>query len=416
MKISINSNLMKLARLFKKNGAKLYLVGGCVRNAVIGIPSFDTDICSALSTDEICGFLDGTDFSYIIKNKELGTMDIVCDGNVWEYTTLRKENYADGGAHKPESVEFVKSLEVDSHRRDFSVNSIYVDIIKGEIIDPNDGIRDIKKKQIRAVVDPNLVFLHDGLRILRMIRFSSELNFKIDPKTFAGAHTHRANLSDISGERKRKELLELLSCSKKYPNHTKKKGYYYGLQKYNKLGIWKYFNLPIEKVRYSLVKKTELDSRFLALVVDITLSVDPHDKFAFLNNFLGADGLCFCSDEVDEMTNTICGYFDAMEAMNNKDYFFKYFNNFPKILPLIKAKSTNLAKKYNFFYKYLINNKIAIQIKDLDIKGADIKKKYPNIPQRRYSYILNELLSKVFDGVIKNSKQNLLEEVRNYDY
>ena len=76
----------------------------------------------------------------------------------------------------------------------------------------------------------------------------------------------------------------------------------------------------------------------------------------------------------------------------------------------------NLAKKYNFFYKYLINNKIAIQIKDLDIKGSDIKKKYPNIPQRRYSYILNELLSKVFDGVIKNSKQDLLEEVRNYDY
>ena len=75
-----------------------------------------------------------------------------------------------------------------------------------------------------------------------------------------------------------------------------------------------------------------------------------------------------------------------------------------------------MLKKYNFFYKYLINNKIAIQIKDLDIKGIDIKKKYPNIPQRRYSYILNELLSKVFDGVIKNSKQDLLEEVRNYDY
>lgn len=416
MKISINANLMKLAKLFKKNGGKLYLVGGCVRNAVLGIPSFDTDVCSALTIDTVCSFLEGTDFSCIIKNKELGTMDIVYEGNVWEYTTLRKENYADGGAHKPESVEFIKSLEIDSQRRDFSVNSIYVDIQKGEIIDPNDGLRDIKKKQLRAVVDPNLVFLHDGLRILRMIRFASELNFKIEPKTFASAHTHRANLSDISGERKRKELIELLSCSKKYPNHTKKNGYHHGLQKYNKLGLWKYINLPIEKVKYSLVKKAGVDQKFMALVVDIVSSVDPHDKFAFLNNFLGSDGLCFCANEVEEMTNTICGYFDALEKINNKDYFFKYFNNFPQILPLIKAKSTNLAKKYNFFYKYLINNKIAIQIKDLDIKGADIKKKYPNIPQRRYSYILNELLSKVFDGVIKNSKQSLLEEVRNYDY
>lgn len=416
MKISINTNLMKLAKLFKKNGAKLYLVGGCVRNAMIGIPSFDTDICSSLAPDIVAAFLDGTDFSYIFKNKELGTMDIIYDGNVWEYTTLRKENYPDGGAHKPESVEFIKSIEVDSQRRDFSVNSIYVDIVKGEIIDPNDGIRDIKKKQLRAVVDPNLVFLHDGLRILRMIRFSSELNFRIEPKTFIGAHTHRANLSDISGERKRNELLELLSCSKKYPTHTKKKAYIHGLNKYNKLGLWKYFNLPIERVRYSLVKRAGVEQRFMALVVDIVSSVAPHDKFAFLTNFLGADGLCFASDEVEDMTNEICGYFEALEKVNNKDYFFKYFNNFAQIYPLIKLKSPNLAKKYNFFYKYLINNKIAIQIKDLDIKGIDIKKKYPNIPQRRYSYILNELLSKVFDGVIKNSKQDLLEEVRNYDY
>ena len=164
------------------------------------------------------------------------------------------------------------------------------------------------------------------------------------------------------------------------------------------------------------MKHAGVEQRFMALVVDIVSSVSPHDKFAFLTNFLGADGLCFASDEVEDMTNEICGYFEALEKVNNKDYFFKYFNNFAQIYPLIKLKSTNLAKKYNFFYKYLINNKIAIQIKDLDIKGSDIKKKYPNIPQRRYSYILNELLSKVFDGVIKNSKQDLLEEVRNYDY
>lgn len=158
MKISINANLMKLAKLFKKNGAKLYLVGGCVRNAMIGIPSFDTDVCSSLSPDAVAAFLDGTDFSYIFKNKELGTMDIIYDGNVWEYTTLRKENYSDGGAHKPESVEFVKSLEVDSQRRDFSVNSIYVDIVKGEIIDPNDGIRDIKKNNSEQLLTQILFF------------------------------------------------------------------------------------------------------------------------------------------------------------------------------------------------------------------------------------------------------------------
>lgn len=416
MKISISANLLKLAKLFKKKNAKLFLVGGYVRNACIGIPSFDVDICSSLKLEDVEKLLINSDYVLKIKNKDLGTADIICGNNNWEYTVLRTETYAVGGAHSPEKVEFIKSVDLDATRRDFTINSIYLDIAKGEIVDPFDALKDIDKKLVKAVKDPNEVFSHDGLRILRMIRFASELNFSIDNKTFAGALNNKDNLSDISGERKRKELIELLACSNKYVGYTKKKAYLIGLQRYNKLSIWKYFNLPIEKVRYRLVKKADIENKLLALVVDITNEVNPRDRFAFLTNFLGVDGLNFSNDEVSRMTNIICGYFDAIEKLNNKDYFFKYFNNFPTIAMLLKKQSVKLYKKYNFFYKYLVNNKIAIQVKDLDIKGSDIKRNYPDIPQRRYSYILNELLSKVFDGAIINKKDKLLEEVKNYDY
>ena len=416
MKISISASLYKLAKLFKKKHAKLFLIGGCVRNAIIGIPCFDVDICGWLKLDEVEELLKDTEFSLNIKNETLGTADITCENSSWEYTVLRTEKYPQGGAHKPESVEFVKSVEEDAFRRDFTMNSIYVDIIKGEFIDPFLGEMDIKRRQVCAVADPNEVFSHDGLRILRMIRFACELNFSIESKTFGAAFNHRANLADISAERKRNELLALLKCTEKYKDHTKSDAFLRGLHKYNKLGLWKFFSLPIQKVKFSLVKKADVESRFLALVIDILHEINPRDKFAFLSHFLGSDGLGFTNEEVDEMTNVVLGYLDAIEVLNNKDYFFKYFNYFSKIAPLIKKKSTKIYKKYNFFYKYLINNKIAIQVKDLEIKGSDIKKIYPNIPQRRYSYILNELLSKVFDGAVENTKQRLIEEVANYDY
>ncbi len=416
MEIKVDQSILKLAKLFKKKSGKLYIVGGYIRNAVMGIPPYDVDLCSSLKPDVVAAMLEGTEFKTNIKNAELGTMEIIYQDKVFEYTTMRKELYADTGAHRPESVEFVKSIDVDVERRDFSMNSVYFEVLKGEIVDPKEGLKDIKKRTIKTVIDPNFVFMHDGLRILRMIRFSSELNFKIEPKTFACAHVHRANLSDISGTRKRNELFALLNSSKKYEGYTKKKAPMQGLVKYNKLGLWKFFNLPADRIHYNLAKRTSSENNFLALVIDITSTINPHDKFAFLTNFLGGDGLCFSSEEVDKMTNIVCGYFDAMAKMGNKDYFFKYFNNFPEILPLIKLKSLNLSKKYNFFYKYLVNNKIAIQIKDLDIRGTDIKRNFPNIPQRRYTYILNELLSKVFDGAVRNNKQSLLEEVKNYDY
>jgi tRNA nucleotidyltransferase/poly(A) polymerase len=265
-------------------------------------------------------------------------------------------------------------------------------------------------------VSPEIVFSSDGVRILRMIRLASELGFAIEQKTFAAAYLYKNKLDDISGMRKRNDLMLVLGCQERYPNFTSKKAFLKGLLRFNSLKLWRQFFLPIDKVRFSLVKKVDVCDRFLALIIDIVTSVVPRDRELFLYNFLGTEGLAFSSAEINNISNIILGYIEAIEKLNNKDYFFKYFNNFKIISNFIRKKSKKTYKKYNFFYNYLINNKIAIQIKDLAIKGSDIKNSFPKIPSKRYAYILNELLSKVFDGIIKNNKKALLDEVANYDY
>ena len=87
----------------------------------------------------------------------------------------------------------------------------------------------------------------------------------------------------------------------------------------------------------------------------------------------------------------------------------EYFNDFKIISHLIEKRSKKLFKKYNFYYNYLINNKIAIRIKDLKITGADLKSNFPKIKEKNYKEILSKLLDAVFDGLVKNENKDLLE-------
>ena len=98
--------------------------------------------------------------------------------------------------------------------------------------------------------------------------------------------------------------------------------------------------------------------------------------------------------------------------MDNKTFFMEYFDDFKIIAALLEKKSKKLYKKYNFYYNYLKNNKIAIRIKDLKISGADLKANFPKLKEKSYKEYLTKLLDAVFDGLIKNEKQELLEAVQ----
>ena len=179
MEIFVSENLISLAKELSK---PLYIVGGRVRDEIIGLKNDDVDICSASRTEEIESVCKKLKFKCDIINKKLGTILIrPNDNEYFEFTTFRKESYTKG--HTPSEVDFVEDIEVDASRRDFTVNSIYYNVLTKEIFDPYNGISDIQKKIIRCIETPEKVFKDDGVRILRMIRFACSLGFKIEKKT-----------------------------------------------------------------------------------------------------------------------------------------------------------------------------------------------------------------------------------------
>lgn len=411
MKDHITPNLLKLARLFKKKG-ELYIVGGYVRNALLGIYETDIDLASKLTNDEVKEVLFGTKYEVKETSKKLGTLVISLGEEKWEHTTFRKEEYAEGGEHVPLKVEFITDIREDAKRRDFTVNAIYYNILKDEFVDFYDGIRDVKRKLIRTVETPEYVFENDGLRILRMVRIASELGFSIQGETMVTAYEMRENLNEISGARKFSELNLILNSPKRY-KVSKPNSFLFGLQVFNMLRLWKYYNSPVLKVRFNLVKKVKPEARFVALLIDIISSskYKKEDHAELVNQLLGRFGLCLPEAKIEYYRHIVCGYYDALAKAENKEFFIEYFEDFAIISELLEKKSKKIYKKYDFFYNYLKNNKIPIRLKDLKINGLDIKAKYPKIKDKYYKVILTELLSKVFDGAIRNEKELLLEEV-----
>ncbi len=403
MFIQISEDLKKLAKFFPEN---LYIVGGFVRNKMLGLSEGDVDLTSCVNIEEVSNRLKGSEFSVKIKNLKLGSILIFNDKESYEYTSFRKEVYEENGSHCPVQVKFTDKIEEDAVRRDFTVNSIYYNINKDEIVDIYHGIVDLNQKIIRCNINPDEVLKYDGERILRMVRIAGELNFKIDKNTLKSAIKYVSNIKDIQGNRKLLELEKILYCDKRY--NLNKKGLKRALKLLNLMGVWKYFDLSVKKIRYKMVYKTE--DRLLGLLIDIVDSQKPECLQTFLEVFL-KDQLGFNQSWIKKVFVYLSGYYNAIKGMKNKNYFFKYYQDWAYIYPLLGSKSKRLQSKYNFFYQYIIKHGLVIAVSDLEINNADIKQTFPDIDKRNYERILNNLLSKVFDGKIKNDKESLLKEI-----
>lgn len=411
MKINISENLQKLANIFVKKNSLLYVVGGFVRNQILGIETSDIDICSDMTVVKLQKMLEHTKFCVKDANKTLGTAKICIEDEIYDYCCFRKEIYPDSGEHAPEQVIFVKDITEDAKRRDFTINCLYYDISNQQLLDFYDGLKDIKRKKIRCIQNASEVLSNDGLRILRMIRQAAQLNFSVAKETLFYAKKMSFKVQDISNARKFEELMLILECK----NKRNKKSFMKGLNLFNYLDIWKYYFDGLEHVRYNMAKKTDGESRFVGLLIDIVNTCKPDCISYFLEKGLGPDGLGIPKQKMTKDIEVVCGYFDALNLLNNKDYFFQYFNSFPQISKILEKGSIYVYRKYNFFYKYILKYKVPVRIKDLKINGNDIKANYPKIQEKRYKYILTDLLNKVFRAQVDNNKQCLLAEVKKYD-
>ena len=183
------------------SGFRSWVVGGAVRDQVLGRVPTDVDLATDASPDEVEACFSET----VPLGKRFGTVLVMRGSLGIEVTTLRAESgYAD--ARRPESVKFGSSVEVDAARRDFTCNAMYLDTQSGQFLDPVHGFSDSKLGTLRAVGEPAARFAEDGLRILRLARLSASLEMTPDPETVAGARASRSSLRGVSGERLFAEL------------------------------------------------------------------------------------------------------------------------------------------------------------------------------------------------------------------
>lgn len=209
--VKIPEELLKIGGIFRKNGFKAYLVGGAVRDMILGKKGHDYDLATNATPKQVMGI-----FKKVIPTGIAhGTVTIHIFGMQIETTTFRTEaDYTDG--RHPDSIKFATTIVEDLSRRDFTMNAIAADLESGELTDPFDGQKDIRNKIIRTVGEPQERFAEDGLRPVRAVRFSGQLGFSIEEKTLAALSEPEVlkKTASISVERFRDEFCKMLLCER----------------------------------------------------------------------------------------------------------------------------------------------------------------------------------------------------------
>ncbi|TDL92922.1 CCA tRNA nucleotidyltransferase [Vibrio vulnificus] len=198
-----------ILELIEQAGYEAYFVGGSVRDYILGRPINDVDIASSATPQEIKRIFPNTADIGI----DHGTVLVITDTGTYEITTFRTESgYSD--FRRPDAVKFVRSLTEDLQRRDFTMNAIAMDKT-GKIIDPFNGKRDLAEKRIITVGNPHERFHEDALRMMRALRFVSQLDFELDQETFDSLKENAQNISEIAVERILAEFEKLAAGSNK---------------------------------------------------------------------------------------------------------------------------------------------------------------------------------------------------------
>jgi len=193
---------------FRDAGRQCHLVGGAVRDILMGRPHTDFDIATDAHPDQVM-----TLFRHVIPTGiKHGTVTVLFRRTTFEVTTFRTEaDYSDG--RRPDAVTFTPSILEDLARRDFTINAIAYDLLSDTMRDPHDGRGDIERRIIRAIGNPSERFHEDGLRPLRACRFASQLSFVVEEATRRAIPESLDVLSKVSAERVRDELLKILATT-----------------------------------------------------------------------------------------------------------------------------------------------------------------------------------------------------------
>ncbi len=208
-KLAVPDEVRKVADALQAAGFEAYLVGGCVRDLIIGREPKDWDITTNATPEKIQSLFEDTFYE-----NAYGTVGVVTKSDnpklkVIEVTPYRTEGKYSNARH-PDEVHFSDSLSDDLKRRDFTINAIAYDAVQSRLVDEHGGREDLAAKRVKTVGNPHERFEEDALRMLRAVRIAAELDFVIEAQTAAGIAAQAAQLGKISRERVRDELIRIV--------------------------------------------------------------------------------------------------------------------------------------------------------------------------------------------------------------
>jgi tRNA nucleotidyltransferase (CCA-adding enzyme) len=207
--MKIPGTVKEFSKILKKNNFQIFLVGGAVRDSILGKENHDYDFTTDATPAEVKNIFK----SVIPVGIEHGTVVVLFEGNQFEITTFRSEaDYSDN--RHPDSVKFIKNLPDDLKRRDFTINAIAYDINRKKTVDLFEGRKDLKRGIIRAIGEPADRFKEDALRMLRACRFSSQLGFTIEENTLDAMRKCSSLIKNVSHERIRDEFIKMMKSDK----------------------------------------------------------------------------------------------------------------------------------------------------------------------------------------------------------
>lgn len=398
MKISIPYKAKLILNKLKKHGFTAYVVGGCVRDSILGKKPNDWDITTNAKPDDIISIFKHT----IPTGLKHGTVTVLIDSTPFEVTTFRIESKYENN-RKPTEVFFVNNIENDLARRDFTINALAYNDIDG-IIDYFNGIYHINNKLIKAVGNANERFNEDALRMLRAIRFSCQLNFLIEYETLKAIKLNSKLIQNISNERIKDELNKILISSR-----PKK-----GLILLNNTDILTLILPEIKDFNFSkdiLGRCLTKDSLILKLCC-LLISVDDVNSTLSRLRY---------DNKTNSRVSSILKYKDI--NINNIDELsFKYilrdlgvddFFILTRLKELIGYNKNDILK-LNIIAKNIINKNEPLALKDLTVNGKDILSlgvKHGSDVGRILNLLLDHVLIKPNDNekniLLSIAKENL---------
>ncbi|MCT4620456.1 MAG: HD domain-containing protein [Marinisporobacter sp.] len=440
MKIEIPRKVHSLLDVLNKYGYEGYIVGGCVRDSILGRIPNDWDICTSCVPEKMLEIF--TSFKAIPTGLKHGTVTIVIEDESFEVTTYRiEEDYFDG--RHPEKVSFTNNLGEDLKRRDFTINAMAYGREEG-LIDYYGGMEDIRGKKIRCVGKPLERLSEDYLRMLRGVRFCSQLGYTLERETFEAIRQLSKNIINISKERIREELNKILLVNK--PSN--------GFRLLNESGLLQYI-LPELQTCIKFEQKNPYHDKD---VFDHIMSVLDHTekdlvlRWAALLHDIGKP-LCFSIDE----NNIGHFYHHHMKGMDLakeilkrlkydnktsemvkilvKEHMCRYDKVTPRMLKrlinrvgvdsierLFQLQTADILgskgphvfddiEKVRRLYKEIMDKEQPLSVKDLAINGRDLMD-LGIAPGKEMGKILNSLLDKVLDHPELNTKQGLIKAVK----